>query len=456
MLALRPEDETIALAASMSAPEKSGFQPDELELLRLQIAELKTQLSARSQSERQILLQSTLVLDIGVAIARRGSLQAILTACCEAVVKDLGAAFARVWTLNSEGSVLDLQASAGLYTHVDGAHGHVPVGTLKIGRIAQARRPHLTNDVQNDPEVSDREWAKREGMVAFAGHPLMIEDRLVGVMAVFSRAELSQSTLNLLAAVASIIAHGVDRKWLEGERDLLLEDTNRALKAAERSNEALQRFAAVASHDLQEPLRQVAGFSQMLNRFYKDKLDARGQEYTAFIVEGSLRMGRLIEGLLAYSQIEAMTTAPMETADTELALREALANLSVAIQESEADITRDALPTVRGNQLQLGQIFQNLLGNAIKYRSQARPRIHVSAVKDQMEWVFCVRDNGIGIAPEHCDTIFGAFARLHGSDYAGAGLGLAFCSKIIELHRGRLWVESEAGKGSRFMFTIPD
>jgi light-regulated signal transduction histidine kinase (bacteriophytochrome) len=311
--------------------------------------------------------------------------------------------------------------------------------------------------VQTDLEVSDHVWATREGMVAFAGHPLTIEGRVLGVMAVFSRREFSDDTLRMLAVIASVMAHGINRQWLDEDRRLLQVKTEAALKAAERSNEALQRFAAIASHDLQEPVRQVTAFSTMLAKRYQDRFDAEGQQYMDFIVDGAKRMGRLIQGLLAYSQIEAMTTTPMETADTEHALTEATHNLALAIQDAGALITHDALPSLTGNQEQLAQLFLNLINNALKYRSTAPPHIHISATRSSHEWIFSVRDNGTGIPPEQRAKIFGVFIRLHGREIAGVGLGLAFCTKIVALHGGHIWVDGnpDGENGSVFRFTLP-
>jgi chemotaxis family two-component system sensor kinase Cph1 len=168
-------------------------------------------------------------------------------------------------------------------------------------------------------------------------------------------------------------------------------------------------------------------------------------------------MARLIDGLLAYAQIEAMESTPIENADVEQALGEALQRLDLSIREFHATITHDALPSIHGNQSQITQLFQNLISNAIKYRSAEDPRIHVAASKTAKEWVFAVSDNGQGIAPEFRTKIFGVFTRLHGNEVSGAGLGLAFCSKIVELHRGRIWAEGNPApvSGSTFFFAIP-
>jgi signal transduction histidine kinase len=185
--------------------------------------------------------------------------------------------------------------------------------------------------------------------------------------------------------------------------------------------------------------------------------DAESLQYFGFIENGAARMGRLLDGLLEYAQIDAMASTPLKTANVEDALDDALRGLNLVLQEAEAVIIRDPLPIITGNQAQLSQLFQNLISNAVKYRSEAAPRIQVSAVLDKGEWVFSVSDNGLGVPPQHREKIFEVFARLHGPEVPGAGLGLAFCSKIVELHHGRIWMEPNPDLygGSIFKFSLP-
>ncbi|MGO9118679.1 MAG: sensor histidine kinase [Desulfomonilaceae bacterium] len=223
-----------------------------------------------------------------------------------------------------------------------------------------------------------------------------------------------------------------------------------------RSNEDLQQFAYVASHDLQEPLRNVANCLQMLEQDYKNKLDATADQYIHYAVESSVRMKDLINDLLAYSRVATKGKPPRQI-DCEKILERALINLNSAITEAGAVITHDALPTTSADDTQLLQVFQNLIGNAIKFRRDEPPQIHVSAVKDKKEWIFSVKDNGIGIQSQHLDRIFVIFQRLHKrSEYDGTGMGLAIVKKIVERHGGRIWAESEPGTGTTFYFTIPD
>jgi PAS domain S-box-containing protein len=224
-----------------------------------------------------------------------------------------------------------------------------------------------------------------------------------------------------------------------------------------RSNEELQQFAYVASHDLQEPLRMVASYTQLLEKRYKGQLDSDANEFIAFAVDGCNRMKGLIEDLLAYSRAGMSDQLPCRISG-ENALGEALTNLRAAVEESGAVVTHDALPTVTTNSTQLTQIFQNLVGNAIKYRGAEPPDIHVSAIRNGgNEWTFSIRDNGMGIDPQYFERIFVIFQRLHGrEEFEGTGIGLAVCKKIVEQIGGRIWVESQIKKGSTFYFTLPE
>ena len=222
-----------------------------------------------------------------------------------------------------------------------------------------------------------------------------------------------------------------------------------------RSNEELGQFAYIASHDLQEPLRMVASYTQLLSRRYKGKLDSDADEFISFAVDGASRMQRLIRDLLAYSRVGTIEMDLLDTSSEE-ALQQALINLRGAIEEKGALVTHDPLPTVLADETQLIQLFQNLVGNAIKYENPGVPRVHISAAKNGgKKWMFSVKDNGLGIDPQYFEKIFGMFQRLHKrEEFAGTGIGLAICRKIVERHGGSISVESQPGQGSIFRFVL--
>ncbi len=234
--------------------------------------------------------------------------------------------------------------------------------------------------------------------------------------------------------------------------------TEAALKEAheelKRSNSELEQFAYVASHDLQEPLRMVASYTQLVMRRYGDKLDKDAHEFMHYVVDGAARMKQLIEDLLAYSRV-GTRHRDFKPIEVEAALKRALANLRAAIEESGAAVTWDPLPTVKADEVQLPQLFQNLIGNALKFRGTEVPRIHIEVKESPSEWQLTVRDNGIGIEPQYFERIFMLFQRLHTKgDYPGTGIGLAICKKVVERHGGRIWVESKLGEGTAFHFTL--
>jgi signal transduction histidine kinase len=235
-------------------------------------------------------------------------------------------------------------------------------------------------------------------------------------------------------------------------------ELNVLIEELKRSNDELQQFAYVASHDLQEPLRTIASFTQLLERRYKSKLDNDADEFMDYIVNAAKRMQTLINDLLRYSRV--MTKGKeFEPVNIEDVLDDVLGNLKMFIEENNAEITHDNLPTVMADRLQLIQLFQNLIGNSIKFKKENEPpKIHISARKDEKnkEYIFSVADNGIGMDPQYAERIFIIFQRLHTiNEYHGTGIGLSIAKRIVERHGGHIWVESELGKGSTFHFTLP-
>ena len=266
--------------------------------------------------------------------------------------------------------------------------------------------------------------------------------------------------------VGSISTDITERKHLEEQLKVAHENleekvekrTEELLKSnmeLKRSNDELKRFAYVSSHDLQEPLRMVTLYSQLLERRYKDKIDSDADDFIGYIVENAKRMKQLIDDLLDYSRVTGQAKE-FENVEFESVLDVVLSNLSVSIAENNVKVTHDSLPTVFANKNQILQVFQNLITNSIKFRGEKSPKIDISAQKGEKEWTFELKDNGIGINTEHQEQIFEVFKRLHTrEEYPGTGIGLSIVQKIIERHNGRIWVESEPEKGSTFYFTIP-
>ena len=319
-----------------------------------------------------------------------------------------------------------------------------------------------------DPEKAEEGYRRvfKEGFVR--DYPLEIRHKNGAIISVLYNASVyrdeKNSVVGIFAAArdvtllnkaeAELRRHRDSLEVLVKERTTDLELSNRRLA---RSNENLEQFAYVASHDLQEPLRTMASYSQLLEDRYKMKLDKDADEFIAFIVDAAKRMQRLITDLLAYSRIG---TVEAETTDVDCnsILGKVIASIKSAIDETGAVITSNTLPNSLCNESDFVRLFQNLLSNAIKFRkADETPRIHISATKKDREWLFSISDNGIGIDEKYKEKIFVIFQRLHGRDkYPGTGIGLSMCKKIVEMHDGRIWVESQIGKGSTFYFTIPE
>ncbi len=237
------------------------------------------------------------------------------------------------------------------------------------------------------------------------------------------------------------------------ERKRAEEELKETMAELERSNAELERFAYVASHDLQEPLRMVSSFTQLLARRYKDRLDADADEFINYAVGGAKRMQELLNDLLSYSRI-GTRGKPFGPTDFTAVLDAAVANLDVAIRGSGAEVTHDPLPAVMADETQLVQLLQNLIDNAIKFHGEEPPRVHVSAERKGDEWVFSVRDNGVGIDPQYFERVFIVFQRLRHEDSPGTGIGLSIAKRVVERHSGRIWLESQPGEGSTVYFTL--
>lgn len=414
------------------------------------ITEMKRKADLSLRAQRTLLLVSKMTGD---------DFDSFLNWCVEMDAQVMEIARISVWWLAEDGSEI---VCAEAFDSITGEHtrnarlqrGDYPryFAALDENRVLAA------DDTALDGRTAEfsQNYLAPQGIVSLLDVPIRQRGRVVGILChehigtprIWDSIE--QDFAVSLADMISLALESDERKRAETGSKKLLHDL-------ERSNKELEQFAYVASHDLQEPLRLVSAYTQLLLQRYRDKLDADADPIVNFITEGVNRMQQLIQDLLAYSRVSSRNK-PLTLTKSETALENALRNLGVALRESQAEVTHDELPTLFCEASQLTQLFQNLIGNGIKFHGDQPPRIHVSAEKidDGAAWRFAVRDNGIGIDPEYFERIFIIFQRLHTrSKYPGTGIGLAICKRIVEQHRGKIWVESCKGNGATFFFTIP-
>jgi light-regulated signal transduction histidine kinase (bacteriophytochrome) len=302
--------------------------------------------------------------------------------------------------------------------------------------------------------------------------PIRAGTAVRGILLVFrlTNAPFTRTDLTLFNVLADRVGTALETMHLfaetkrrQHELEQEIAERRQVEEALTNSNHQLEQFAYAVSHDLQEPLRMVKSYLQLLERRYKGQLDQDADEFIAFAADGATRMQTLISDLLTYSRVST-DAKPLESTNCTTLLDSVLADLKIAIEESGVVVTHDDLPTLMADDTQLRRVFQNLIGNAIKFHRDRPPEVHIGIEHKEGEsdeetayWLFSVQDNGIGIDPSKFEQVFMIFQRLHArTDYEGTGVGLAICKKIVERHEGRIWVESEPGKGSTFYFTIPD
>ncbi|HUF82057.1 MAG TPA: ATP-binding protein [Burkholderiales bacterium] len=324
-------------------------------------------------------------------------------------------------------------------------------------RVWITGEPVWMPEIAREKALARRDDALRAGLHSAFAFPILVGGEFYGVMEFFSRAVMArdQRVLEIAQTAGIQIGQFIARLQAESALHEANDELERQAQELMRSNAELQQFAYVASHDLQEPLRMISSYTQLLQRRYGERFEPEAKEFMEFVVDGATRMKQLIEDILAYSRI-GTRSREFKTMQCDAALAKALVNLRGSIEAKNATVTSDPLPAVRGDEVQLVQLFQNLIGNALKFKGDGPPRVHVSAAERPDAWEIAVRDNGIGIDLQYFERIFMVFQRLHSKgEYPGTGIGLAICKKVVDRHGGRIRVESGSGEGCTFYFTLP-
>ncbi len=347
------------------------------------------------------------------------------------------------------------------------AYDVMPTGEGIWGMVVRKRAPiRMTwDDLYSHPEFREfsslktAQGLEHPPLPGWLAVPVLHRDGgLIGVVQLSDKidGDFTQADEDQLVQLAKFYTATFELQYVYDDLRRLTAALRQATRELRRSNAELEQFAYVASHDLQEPLRMVTSYLQLLERRYKANLDEDASDFIAYAVDGAARMQTLIQDLLTYSRV-GTRGASFEPTDCQAVLDQVLQNLEVAIAESDTQIDSGPLPNLSADASQLAQLLQNLVGNAIKFRGDSPPRVQVAATQRDGDWMFSVQDNGIGIDPQYSERIFQVFQRLHGiGQYPGTGIGLAVCKKIVERHHGTIWVESQPDAGATFFFTIPN
>jgi PAS domain S-box-containing protein len=395
------------------------------------------------------------IRNVNQLITKEKDRDKLLQGACDNLIETRGYHNAWIALLDESGRLVT-SAEAGL-----GEAFKLMVKRLEQGELTVCVQKALTQStvtVIDDPAATCEDCPFMEQYDGRRAKTIRLEHegRVYGLLSVAVPAELAvdEEERSLFLEVAGDIAFALHAIELDEKRKRVEEALRQSVAELERSNIDLAQFAYVASHDLQEPLRMISSYLQLLARRYKGKLDADADDFIGYAVDGATRMQTLINDLLTYSRA-GTRSKPFEATDCVLVLEQALVNLKEQIRKTSVVVTHDPLPTVMANGSQLAHLFRNLIENAIKFHGDEPPRVHISAKRKGDEWEVSVADNGIGIEPQYFDRIFKVFQRLHRkNEYPGTGIGLALCKKIVERHGGRIWIESKPGEGTTFFFTI--
>ena len=412
------------------------------------ITERKQAEEMRAAHARQISVRA----DVSMAFGKEESLKAILGECCQAIVRHLDAAFARIWTLSDDEKMLELQASSGMYTHLDGPHSQIPMGQFRIGMIAQERKPHLTNNVLNDPRISDRAWAEKEGMASFAGYPLSVGDRTIGVLAMFSRKQLTPDTIETLASGADLIAEGIERKRAQEA----LQMTQAELARVSRLT-TMGELAASIAHEVNQPLTAVTNNSSACLRLLAAdnlKPEVLRRALEEIVADGN-RASAIVNRIRGFIKKEPGEKNRLDMNDV---IQEVLALAERELYENRVRLERQltkTLPLVSADRVQMQQVLLNLVMNGIEAMTavadQPRSLWVESRVDESGDILVAVRDSGTGLGSE-ADHVFTPFFTTKAN---GMGMGLSISRSLIENHGGRLWAMPNSPVGAVFSFTLP-
>ncbi len=448
-------------------------------------AALEQEVRTRQQAENDARSLASLTSAVGLALTRGTELQTMLQQCAEAMVQHLNGGLARIWTLNEPDRMLELQASAGTHTQLDGPQARVPVGILEVGTIARERVPQLTSADQVDPHLDDANWARREGIVAFAGYPLLVDSKLIGVMTIFARREFSASVQDAMAAVADGVAVGIERKRAEGELKRYTKDLEEAhetqrtnglqlsalvdqLRVTQRQAEAATRaksdFLASMSHELRTPLNAIILYSELLQEEAADQGQQASITDLQKIQSSGKHLLELINDILDLSKIEAgKMSLAVDTFEIRMMFDELLDTAAPLIQKNHNRLNvrcEDGIGTMEADLTKTRQILLNLLSNAGKFTRDGTITLEARhcTVAGRASVEFAVTDTGVGMTQAQTEKIFEAFTQADVTTtrkYGGTGLGLALVARFCQLMGGTVSVESRPGEGARFVVCLP-
>lgn len=443
----RVRDGVVLLRCAPRAETSSRFI-----VLDRKIEELGHEILERRRSEELVRAQNK-VLEL---VAASAPLSSILNKLALMVEEHSGTGvYASILLLDEDGMHLRHAAAPRLPMEYTAVIDGVAIGPVvgSCGTAAYRKEPVIVSDIATDPLWAEyRDAALAHGLAACWSTPILtVDGRVLGTFALYytHSHEPEPREQQLVQIITRTAAIAIERKRSEQERE-------RQTLALARTNAELERFAYVASHDLQEPLRTIASYTQLLARRYKGRIDSDADEFIEFIVRGVRRMSDLLHDLLSYTRLIHPKSLPAKRAvSSSSAVEAAIDNLAAMVQESGASVMYGQLPIVFADPVQLTQIFQNLISNAIKYRKEEPPRVEIRCEERDGEFLFSVSDNGIGIDAVHWQEIFVPLKRLQSGRVEGTGMGLAICAKIAESHGGRIWVSSRPGEGSTFRFTLP-